>query len=201
MLGLGGYATSGKDSVADYMVEGLGWKKLFMSQFLLEAMLKLNPVIWVPFSFPEALESETWGNAGSWENYRSLFDDYGYEKTKELPEVRKFLQVLGTEVGREMFGENVWVDMVFTKAREYQDAGFNVVVTGIRFPNELVAIESRENNGVSVWVDRPGVGAVNSHSSDNSLGPNDFDLILNNAGTLGDLPHIVDEFLMELVGD
>ena len=45
--------------------------------------------------------------------YREAIEERGYTEAKaEFPEVRRLLQVFGTEVGRDLFGENVWVDIM-----------------------------------------------------------------------------------------
>lgn len=49
---------------------------------------------------------------------------------------RKVLQYIGTEVGRTL-DTDVWINNTITKARLYQ----NVVVTDVRFPNEVLAIQ------------------------------------------------------------
>lgn len=59
------------------------------------------------------------------------------EQKKGKPAVRKLLQLLGTEIGRELIGyEDVWVDILREKARGID----NVVVDDCRFPNEAKAL-------------------------------------------------------------
>ena len=57
------------------------------------------------------------------------------------------------------------------------------VVTDVRYMNELKMVKKFKNHTV-VWVSRPGVGPVNSHSSDNSLRQSDTNVLLSNAGSL-----------------
>ena len=107
-------------------------------------------------------------------------------EAKKNPEIRRMLQVEGTEGGRNVFGENVWVDVMVKRVKEHMEAGKNVAVTGIRFPNEAQAI--RDNGGDLVWVERPGfVGdadANSGHASENSVSSEDFDVIVLNDSTL-----------------
>jgi hypothetical protein len=165
LIGLGGYATSGKDVVADLLVKEFGYHKTFMSAPLEAALIALNPII-----FPSSKL-----------RYAEFHRSAGYEETKKNVEVRTLLQKLGTEVGRKLIHEDVWVEVVFRDILTWLNEGKKVVVTGIRYPNELVAL--RALNGTAVWVDR-GRAPVNSHSSDNALGINDFDESLLNKTSL-----------------
>jgi hypothetical protein len=181
LFGLGGYAESGKDAFADLIVAHPGFAKTYMSKPLEQALLRLNP--WINLTLPEYVERL--GHPVV--RYQALHEAVGYDLSKKEPEVRGLLQRLGTEVGREMFGENVWVDAML---KEAESLGGNVVVTGMRFRNEMDAVQS---SGPTIWVDR-GLPPVNSHASDNTLGPDDFDIIVDNTGTLEDLAAAADEF-------
>lgn len=183
LIGLGGYAYSGKDAFADVLEKNLGWYKTYMSKALRESLETLNPIVGLDvrdhiLRFKEAIEI------------------LGYEEAKKLPEVRALLQRMGTEVGRKLWSEDFWVDLCFKDAVKQLEAGRNVVITGIRYPNELFAIQSL--SGTSVWITRPENHAVNEHSSDNSLTPEDFDYTFKNEGTLEDLDTTVPEFLKSL---
>lgn len=48
------------------------------------------------------------------------------------------MQKLGTEWGREMLADNLWVEAMFDASKRYQ----RVVVTDVRFPNEAGAIQA-----------------------------------------------------------
>ena len=182
LIGLGGYAMSGKDAVAECLWEA-GWYRTYMSKPLHEAMMRLDPVI-------EWAGEPAGRGAVTPLTYARVFSlhgggERGYEAVKQYVEARRLLQVLGTEVGREMFGQDCWLDVIARDAEEQRERGVNVAVTGIRFGNELDWV--RHEGGLAVWVDRPGFGPVNGHASDNTLGPEDFDLVLHNDGTLSDL--------------
>lgn len=182
LVGLGGYAFSGKDTVADILQRDHGWGHTFMSKPLMQALLILDPLI------PD-------GSMGH-VRYSNLHGRVGYDKSKENPEVRRLLQLLGTEVGRNMFGANVWLDLMFREANELREEGVSVAVAGIRFANELDAI--RANGGTLVWVERPGFSPVNTHASDNTLSAADFDTVIVNDGTLTDLARKVDDLVYAL---
>jgi hypothetical protein len=201
VIGVGGRLTAGKDAFADHLVAEHGFVKLGMSDTLAEALYRLNP--WIPVVTVGKEESWVWalfrklrrlrGDLGShsrtsvhWFRYQRLVDELGYVEVKKNPEVRRLLQVLGTEVGRELLGQNIWVDAA---AKRISEAGPRVVITGIRFPNELDMIEKLNTNdraATSVWIERPGL-STGTHSSEGSLSSQEFEYVLDNAGTLEEL--------------
>jgi hypothetical protein len=190
LIGLGGRLRSGKDAVADVLVDRYGFTKLGMSDALIEAALVLDPYIPVnthAATFPR-------GEHGLFVRLSHLVEQVGYVDAKKNPEVRRFLQKLGTEFGRQMIGEFVWTDIMYRKIDRLRGEGHSVVVTGIRFPNEIDLITSL--NGDAVYVERPGLPKdVQGHVSENSIGPSDFDAILCNDGTLDDLPTKIEALL------
>jgi hypothetical protein len=181
LIGLGGYAYSGKDAVADVLENDLGWFKTYMSKALRQSLEVLNPIV-------------ATDDRGYFLRFKEVIDKYGYEKAKERREIRALLQRMGTEVGRKLWNENFWLDICFGEvADQMLMKGRNVVVTGIRYPNEMARIQNM--GGITVWVSRPGYVAVNEHSSDNSLDLSEFDHIFNNDGTLEDLKVSVAQFV------
>lgn len=183
LIGIGGYALSGKDAIAA-VLEQDGWKRTYMSRTVEKAMLALNP--WI---CEERLTSEPVGHIiRRWTPYREIHAKIGFDASKLIPEVRQFLMALGTEVGRDMLGANVWVDAAFRRVDGWLARGHNVVLTGVRFHNELVAL--RDRDGLSLWVDR-GLAPLSGHASENTLTAGDFDLVIPNLGTLDNLAETV----------
>lgn len=172
VIGVGGLLTSGKDVFADALVERLGFVKMGMSDPLADALYALNPLIG-----EETYESIRW---------RELIDEVGYTRAKEVPEVRRLLQVMGTEVGRQMIDSEVWVNIARRNIENYLATGNSVVITGIRFANEL-EMAHRFIGSTSVWIERPGVGSTGEHASENSVGPDDFDRQIMNSDTIESL--------------
>lgn len=169
LIGLGGFPEAGKDAFAEFLRDDFGFEIFGMSDALLEALLILDPLV----AIDDGL------------TVRDIVDRYGYAKAKALyPEFRRLLRALGTDVGREMLGQDVWLRPTANKILSRLRDGIPCVLTGIRFPNEMDWL--RAAAGYAVWVDRPGK-ATDAHVSDVALGPEDFDLILSNDGTLQDL--------------
>lgn len=190
LIGIGGLLYAGKDAVADYLVERYSWNKRGMSDPLNDALLALNPQVGIN-ARPAQLDGHL---VGEFITYQRLYEEVGYVEAKKNPEVRRLLQALGTEVGRNMIDENVWVDVAAREIEKRRTAGQDVIITGMRFPNELDMI--RRLGGHLWWVSRPGVeggqGTLAVHASESSVGPDDFDTTILNVGDLDDLYEAVE---------
>jgi hypothetical protein len=106
----------------------------------------------------------------------------GYKETIYADEIRNLIQRLGTEGGRELLGENVWVDATIEKVWYHE----NVVISDVRFPNEHAAIKDFPESK-TFWIHRPGITPANGHSSELTLTEDDFDETINNDGGLEEL--------------
>jgi len=116
--------------------------------------------------------------------YQDFVDEVGLHEAKNHPEVRRLLQVYGTDVMRRQFGENVWVDLAYSG----KDPADHWVVTDCRFKNEADGI--RDHGGFVVRINRPGVEPPNLHPSEVDLLDYDFDYTIDNDGTLDDLTDV-----------
>jgi hypothetical protein len=165
IIGIAGWARAGKDTAADHLVEAQGYEKMSFAAPMKEALYKLNPRITVDGVMGVPL------NVG--------VDVYGWDGLKEHgPEIRTLLQRFGTEVGRQTWGEDFWVDAAIDKIQD----GTKVVFADVRFPNEADAIKKM---GGEVWrINRTGVGPANDHISEHALDDYDFDKVIDNYGTL-----------------
>lgn len=101
---------------------------------------------------------------------------------------RLAMQTLGTEWGRNTFGEDFWVNITMRVVDDVLDNGGSVVIDDARFPNEAAAI--RVAGGRVVRILRPGVGAASDHPSENQALPADW--LIENHGTLEDLARHAD---------
>jgi hypothetical protein len=174
IIGLSGYAQSGKDTVAELLCLNYKYQRRSFADPIRHALLTLNP----------KLDSIT--------HISDLIQDYGWEIAKKNPEVRRLLQVLGTDVGRRMFGDKVWVKMLMDELN-YED---RVVISDVRFPNEAEAI--KKLGGVVLRINRRNHSAVNGHTSEHALDNYMFNYVIYNDGTVDDLTDEVFMLAMEL---
>jgi len=178
LIGLSGFARVGKDSAAAVLVEEFGFTRIAFADKLRDFLYTLNPVVWSWDLKDERSERPLQDviNSFGWNGYKdSIYSD----------EIRRLLQILGTDCGREQLYENVWVDACLSDLKN--DGKY--VVTDVRFPNEMYAIKER---GGTVWrVTRHGVGPANDHSSENALTGRLFDNAILNNGDLDGLAKIV----------
>jgi hypothetical protein len=170
-IGLSGWAKSGKDTIANYLVEHHGYKRVSFADPMREALVRLNPKIMF---------------YGADIHLSTAVDLLGWEELKrQNPEVRELLQRFGTEVGREMFGENFWVDLAISKIQP----GDKIVFADVRYQNEADAV--KKLGGSVVRVTRDGVNPANSHHSEHDLNDYEFDLVITNNGSIEDLWNLV----------
>lgn len=163
IIGLSGYARAGKDTVGQ-LLGSCDYVTCSFAAALKEAAYTLNPKVYAELRLADVVEVHGWDDA----------------KTT-FREVRPFLQRLGTDVARNLLGENVWVDIAF---RDMPLDG-PVAFTDVRFPNEAAAIVAR---GGQVWrIERPGHEPANAHASEIALDDWPFDRVIVNDGTIADL--------------
>lgn len=183
LVGLSGFARSGKDEAARALIS-IGWRRDAFADRLRSMLYSMNPYI------PVWLESDLGGGVHM-RRVKDIVDSVGWEAAKtDYHEIRSLLQRLGTEAGREVLGEQVWVDALFRK----YTYGEQLVITDVRFTNEADMV--RQLGGVMVRIDRPGVGPNTApdgsvHKSDIALDDYDFDVRIANDGSITDLHRAV----------
>lgn len=128
---------------------------------------------------------------------------YGNLKEVQIPAgtgyttPRKIMQHLGTDWGRQMIADNLWVSIAIRKAERFRQSGFSVVVDDMRFPNEYHAI--KDAGGIVICVARPGASLTSEHPSEGALDDFGFDYTITNDGTLKDLEAKTKAVLTEIV--
>ena len=173
LVGLAGRKRSGKSTVADRLCRAHGWVEVALADPLKVALLDVDPLL------PSGMR------------VRELVGRVGWEEAKdEHPEVRRLLQALGGAV-RDHVDEDVWIAIGLDRAERALAAGYPVVASGVRYPNEAAAV--RAAGGVVCWVDRPGLpNDGDRHPSETSLTRHDCDLTVVNRGSLDDLWRVAD---------
>ena len=99
---------------------------------------------------------------------------------------RQLLQTLGTEWGRQMIRDDIWLRTAFWRWEQLAAGGVSlIVVPDVRFQNEARMI--RENGG-EVWlIHRPGVDPVAAHVSEAGIPLRQIDRLIVNDGTVDQL--------------
>lgn len=177
IIGLSGYAQTGKDTIAKHLVENYGFKRIAFADPIREALYKLDPIISDIVDLPHV-------------GIANAVDNIGWELLKQSsPQVRRLLQRMGTEVGRNMFGTDFWVYQAFKDVSSQSQ----VVFTDVRFPNEFHHIKS--HFGKVFRVEKPGISAVNAHVSEMALDNYNFDGVILNNGSIEELNVQIDSIM------
>lgn len=193
VLGLSGYARAGKDAAARALLEE-GWQRRAFADKMRDFCYAADPLIPVTPRARLALARRSSGGVTLNERLRAftppwrtherlagLVDRYGWDAVKvSCDEVRRTLQRTGTDAGRNVLGQDVWV----RAATEHLPEG-HVVFTDVRFPQEADAV--RALRGKVIRIVRPGTGPVNGHSSEIAMDDYPFDAVIVNDGTQDDL--------------
>lgn len=100
---------------------------------------------------------------------------------------RKTMQLLGTEYGRGMIREDIWVLRAEAEIQKNAKEGFGTIISDVRFDNEADIIRSR--NGIIIHIDRPTLDTSKEnyqHASEGGIKRVDSDYVVDNSGTLED---------------
>jgi hypothetical protein len=176
IIGLIGKKRSGKDTFAATLVEERGFARFAFADPLKEAALSLDPLIRLE-------QDETHLSTGGFvygeriERLSAIVGRVGWERAKEIREVRRTLQNYGVAI-REI-DEGFWVRGTLDRALAHPGP---VVVTDVRFPNEAEAILNA--GGRIVRIVRPGLASDDSHVSETALDGYPADLDVLNSGTV-----------------
>lgn len=166
------------------------------------------------------LGREWWTCRLKYSNNRKFIPLEEYERMDEnekmyvelhKPTVRDLLQRMGTEAGREQIHPNIWVnalmkDYTSITKREFHDDKWvredniiypNWIITDVRFPTEVEAIEKR--GGVVIRINRE--VERDNHPSETMLDDYKFDYVVENNGTKEELYRSLVDIYTKLVND
>ncbi len=186
LIGLCGYARSGKDTVGDILNEHYGYEKFSFADPIRELARQANPIVSYQVDETGVINPV---------RYNEAVAQHGYDDAKEkVPEVRKFLQNLGLGA-REVLGQSVWVNTVMKRVMP-EDKLVNV---STRFFDEEVAI--RSFGGKIILITRPGYGPVNDHVTERFASEVEPDCEIENDGTKEDLRAKIETLVKNLEAD
>lgn len=149
IVGLTGKAHAGKDEAAFALVDRLAYVRIALADPLKDAAAAMFGID------------------------RRRFDD-SWAKEERDPywgiSPRQMAQQLGTEAGRKVFGDDLWIKRATLTIREHiskTPGAVKVVVPDIRYDNEAEWI--RRQGGIVIRITRPGVNGVSPHASENGV--------------------------------
>ena len=159
IIGICGFIGSGKDTVADYLVNFHEFRRESFASTLKDAVSAV-------FGWDRTLLEGRTKEAREW---REQVDPWWAERL-DMPTLtpRWVLQYWGTEVCRKGFHDDIWIASLENKLRNSKD---HVVISDCRFPNEIQSI--RNSGGIIIWVKRGELPEWYNHAlAANELGSN-----------------------------
>lgn len=198
IIGICGLIGSGKDTVADYLVNFHEFRRESFASTLKDAVAAV-------FGWDRIMLEGRTKAAREW---REQVDPWWAERL-DMPTLtpRWVLQYWGTEVCRKAFHDDIWIASLENKLRNSRD---NIVISDCRFPNEIASI--RNAGGQIIWIKRGDLPewydiAVRAnqgenlaiqqlkiekiHASETAWIGTDFDHVVDNQGSIDDLYHRV----------
>lgn len=172
-IALIGKAQSGKDTIAQILQREAAYTRLAFADRLKEAALRVDPIV----------RAERDGETS---RLSYVVQTCGWERAKEYPEVRRFLQAFGAEM-REI-DDRIWIRPVADAVKVATDLNMPCVVTDVRYANEVTELQAL--GAVTVRVHRPGAGLpgdAGAHLSETELDDVETDYTIDNNGTLAQL--------------
>jgi len=140
IIGIAGFQGSGKDTIADYLQNIYGFKRDSFAATLKDAVAAV-------FGWDrELLEGRT-TESRAW---REQVDPW-WANRLDMPDLtpRLVLQKWGTEVARKSWHDDTWIASLENKLNRAHN---DIVITDVRFPNEIAAV--RNAGGVVIRVVR-----------------------------------------------
>ena len=130
ILGICGFQSSGKDTIADFLIKEYGYTRLSFAS-------ALKDIVSIMFSWPrDKLEGLTKEDR----EWREKIDPW-WSKSLKMPHLspRYVLQHFGTEIFRNHWHPDIWVKVVENKILQILETNLytNIVITDCRFENEI----------------------------------------------------------------
>jgi hypothetical protein len=211
IIGVCGFIGSGKDTIADYLVNIHQFRRESFANTLKDAVSQV-------FGWDrEMLEGRT-RQSREWREQVDLW----WAKRLDMPTLtpRWILQYWGTEVCRRAFHDDIWIAALENKLRNSQD---DIVISDCRFPNEIKSIKdaggivirvargaepewydaavsaNRGPNGNVSWaISRAKLERLNVHASESSWVGTKFDAEIDNNSTMDYLLNQINSLVLDL---
>jgi hypothetical protein len=205
IIGLSGLIGSGKNTAADYLKRSHGYTQLAFADALKDTVGNI-------FRWPRHLLE---GDTDESRIFRETIDGWwGRRLGIKNFTPRYALQHIGTDVFRQHFNDSIWILSVESKIADLQEHGYSVVVTDVRFPNEMDSLRRlgarfllispvqkpawyEVARGFSPYDRKQGMQALYPlvHESEYAWVSQQFDAEIVNSGTVNDLYDRIEEQL------
>jgi hypothetical protein len=180
IIGLCGTQGSGKDTVANILISEYGFVKLTFAS-------TLKDVVAILFSWPRDLLEGLTEESRFW---RETVDDFWSEKLS-IPSFtpRKALQMIGTDLFRIHFNNDIWINIVENKigATLKNNPNTNIVISDCRFANEFSIIKQFPDSHIITILREKNIIQNLAHSSETEWVNYNLDAILQNDNSIDDL--------------
>lgn len=210
IIGVCGFIGSGKDTIADYLVNFYEFRRESFANTLKDAVSAV-------FGWDRTLLEGRTKQAREW---REQVDPWWAERlnTPNLTP-RWVLQYWGTEVCRKAFHDSIWIASLENKLRNSQD---HIVISDCRFPNEIKSIKdaggivirvkrgpepewydaavsmNKGEVGNMTWaISKDKIAKLGIHASETAWVGTDFDVVIDNNGTIDDLFNQVKSLVLD----
>lgn len=198
LIGISGFAGSGKGTVADILIEEFGYTKISFAS-------KVKDCAALVFGWPRHLLE---GDTKESRDFREQKDNYwskilGYDTTPRL-----ILQLIGTNAFRAGIHDDIWIMATFHEINQNLDKKY--VIPDVRFPNEIHYIRKHGGNLFRVkrgsepsWYNQVLETedkdilrkTLQVHESEWAWIGDHFDIVIENDGNLDDLKSKVYRFV------
>lgn len=187
-----------EDNVFKETPLGEEWRVFYFIAIFSDKSKSINPRITRLY----LSEEEAWSSDNNYACYKGA--ETMYKLVNELLTPRKLLQLIGTEAGRNTIHPNIWVNTLMSEYKpiggygqarltkggivpanpkfETIDVYSNWIITDVRFPNELKAIE--EEGGLVIRINNPRIISTDTHFSETALDNHTFGTTLTNDDTI-----------------
>ena len=211
IIGVCGFIGSGKDTIADYLVNIHQFRRESFANTLKDAVAQV-------FGWDrDMLEGRT-RQSREW---RERVDPW-WANRLNMPDLtpRWILQYWGTEVCRRAFHDDIWIAALENKLRNSQD---DIVISDCRFPNEIKSIKAAGGIVIRVargaepeWYDaavsanrgpdgnvswalsRAKLERLNVHASESSWVGTKFDAEVDNNSSMDHLLNQINDLVLDL---